>query len=291
MPDKGHEKKETSSQMQLFEVEPVSTTKTTPTVTKEKKTNYRTGNLYLVELDTIELNPEQPRRFFDDMELDALAESIRTNGMLQPVLCLSEGSKLQLLAGERRLRAAKLANLQSIPVRIVTGDPLEIALIENLLRTDLTAVEEAEAIAALKEKKGFRLEDLSGITGKAVATLSEILSITRLPEEILSVCRSSRSIPRDILVLLARLSGTEEKIAAFNQYLNGSLTREALAVRTKRVKKVQAKKSAPFTYIRSVSKRFSRFDLHSMNSGDKTRLRNELEKLMETITQTLDNLK
>ena len=291
MPDRGDVSKETGSQMQLFEVEPASTTESIPKVTKERKTSYRTGNLYHVSLDEIALNPEQPRRYFCDKELHALSDSIRANGLLQPVLCLAEGNELQLLAGERRLRAARLAKLTTIPVRVVTGDPLEIALIENLLRSDLTAIEEAEAIASLKQKKGFRLEDLSGITGKAVATLSEILSITRLPEEILTACRSSRAIPRDILVLIARLSGKKEQLEAFEQYQKGALTREALAVRAKRSKSIPGKKSAPFTYIRSVSKRFSRLDPGNMNSGEKTRLRSELEKLLNTIAQTLEKLK
>lgn len=290
MHDSGDIKNEKVSQLQLFEVEPASMEKVSPKTGKERKTSYRTGNLYLVAIDDIAVNPEQPRRFFDHTELHALAESIRANGLLQPLLCQSTENRLYLLAGERRLRAAGLAGLEEIPVRIVTGDPLEIALIENLLRSDLTAIEEAEAIAALKEKKGFRLEDLAGITGKAVPTLSEILSITRLPEEILAECRSKRAVPRDILVLIGRLPGKEEKIAAFEHYLKGILTRENLASRARRAKTVQ-KKTAPFNYIRSVTKRFSRFDLGTMNNGEKDKLRGELEKLMHSIAQTLDNLK
>ncbi|MHC1697985.1 MAG: ParB/RepB/Spo0J family partition protein [Geobacteraceae bacterium] len=283
-------KNKTVSQMQLFDVEPVSIEKVSPKASIKRKTNYRTGNLYVVAIDEIALNPEQPRRHFDETELLALAESIRKNGLLQPLLCQSSENRLYLLAGERRLRAAGLAGFEEIPVRIVTGDPLEIALIENLLRSDLTTIEEAEAIAALKEKKCYRLEDLAGITGKAVPTLSEILSITRLPVEILAECRAMRSIPRDILVLIGRLPGKEEKITAFEQYLKGVLSRESLAARARRVKTVKQKKSAPFNYIRGVAKRFSRIDLGAMNSGEKEKLRGELEKLMHSIAQTLENL-
>jgi ParB family chromosome partitioning protein len=290
MHDSGDIKNETVSQMQLFEVEPASIEKVSSKTGKDRKTSYRQGNLYDVAINEITLNSEQPRRFFDETELNALAESIYINGLLQPVLCQSKANRLFLLAGERRLRAAGLAGLEKIPVRIVSGDPLEIALIENLLRSDLTAIEEAEAIAALKEKKGFRLEDLAGITGKAVPTLSEILSLTRLPEEILTKCRAMRAVPRDILVLIGRLPGKEEQIAAFEQYLQGVLTRESLAARSRRAKTVQLKKSAPFNYIRGVTKRFSRFDLGKMNSGEKEKLRGELKKLMHSIAQTLENL-
>ncbi|MRR53418.1 MAG: ParB/RepB/Spo0J family partition protein [Deltaproteobacteria bacterium] len=290
MHDSGDIKNETVSQMQLFEVEPASTEKVSSKTGKDRKTSYRQGNLYDVAINEIALNSEQPRRFFDETELKALAESICANGLLQPVLCQSKENRLYLLAGERRLRAAGLAGLEKIPVRIVSGDPLEIALIENLLRSDLTAIEEAEAIAALKEKKGFRLEDLAGITGKAVPTLSEILSLTRLPEEILTKCRTMRAVPRDILVLIGRLPGEEDQVAAFEQYLQGALTRESLAARSRRAKTVQLKKSAPFNYIRGVAKRFSRFDLGKLNSGEKEKIRGELEKLMHSIAQTLENL-
>ncbi len=276
--------------MQLFELEPSSETINPPQKTKERKSPYKPGSMYLVAIRDISLNTEQPRRFFDDTELQSLAESIRTNGLLQPVLCQVEDNGFRLIAGERRLRAAKMAGLTEIPIRIVTGDPLEIALIENLLRSDLTVIEEAEAIAALKEKKGFRLEDLAGITGKAVPTLSEILSITRLPTEILDACRCAQSFPRDILVLIARLPGNDEKIAAFEEYLKGTLNRKNLASRSRRLKKPSTKKSAPFTYIRGIAKRFSRFDIGAMNNDEKEKLRSELKKLLGSITQTLDNL-
>jgi ParB family chromosome partitioning protein len=220
-----------------------------------------------------------------------LAESIRTNGLLQPVLSQFDDNGIRLIAGERRLRAAKMAGLTEISMRIVTGDPLEISLIENLLRSDLTAIEEAEAIAALKEKKGFRLEDLAGITGKAVPTLSEIVSIARLPEEILTVCRATKSMPRDILVLIARIPEKDGKIAAFEEYMKGSLTRESLAERARRVKKAHITKPAPFTYIRSVAKRFSRFDSSALNGDEKVKLRQELQKLLGSITKAIDNIK
>jgi ParB family transcriptional regulator, chromosome partitioning protein len=288
--EKDDDTKAKGLQMQLFEVEHIADAKTPSTAIKNRNLQYQAGKMYQVAINEIALNPEQPRRFFNETELFALAESIRSNGLLQPVLCQVRENRLHLLAGERRLRAAGLADLEKIPVRVVTGDPLEIALIENLLRSDLTAIEEAEAIAALKEKKGFRLEDLARITGKAVPTLSEILSITRLPTKILDACRCGQSVPRDILVLIARLPGCHEKIAAFEQYLKGTLNRENLASRARRMKKAPKKKSAPFTYIRSVAKRFSRFDIGAMNSDDKEKLRGELKKLLGSITQTLDNL-
>lgn len=290
MHDRGDNRKTKNSQMQLFELEPSSETINPAKKTKERKSPYKSGSMYLVAISDIALNTEQPRRIFDDTELQSLAESIRTNGLLQPVLCHVDDNGIRLIAGERRLRAARMAGLMEIPIRIVTGDPLEIALIENLLRSDLTAIEEAEAIAALKKKKGFRLEDLAGITGKAVPTLSEIVSITRLPEEILTVCRAAKSVPRDILVLIARIPGKDDKITAFEQYMKGTLTRESLAARSRRVKKTHITKAAPFTYIRNIAKRFSRFDSSAMNRDEKEKLRHELQRLLGSITKAIDDL-
>ncbi|MDD2318973.1 MAG: ParB/RepB/Spo0J family partition protein [Geobacteraceae bacterium] len=282
---------ETGSQMQLFEVNPAPRAKAAEKPVEKRETRYQRGRVYLVALQEIALNPEQPRRHFDETDLRSLAASIRTNGLLQPILCQTNENGLRLVAGERRLRAAGLAGQERIPVRIVTGDPLETALIENLLRTDLTAVEEAEAIAALKERKGYRLEDLAGITGKAVPTLSEIMAVTRLPAEIRDACRCIPSIPRDILVMIARLPGQAEMVDAFRQYHDGILNRESLAARARKLKQARLKKPAPHAYIRSFTKRFSRFDVAALDRDSRKNLRSELEKLMASIAQALENLK
>ncbi len=291
MHDRDDTTHETGSQMRLFEAEPTAQPKVPEKTLKNRQTRYQRGKMYLVALKEITLNPDQPRRHFNETDLQALAESIRVNGLLQPVLCQAEENGLLLAAGERRLRAAGFAGLSQIPVRIVTGDPLETALVENLLRTDLTAVEEAEAIAALKERKGYRLEDLAGITGKAVPTLSEILAVTRLPAEIRDACRCMPSVPRDILVMIARLPGEDEMIVAFRQYQQGILNRESLAARARKLKNARSKKPAPLIYVRSFTKRFSRFDIGTLDGDNRKNLRGELEKLMASIAQAIENLK
>lgn len=290
MNDRDDATNDNSTQMQLFEVEPASREADTKQQ-KGKAKRYQTGKMYLVDIDLVRANPDQPRQHFNEADLLNLAESIRTNGLLQPVLCRLEENRLLLCAGERRLRAVRLAGLSRISVSIVTGDPLETALIENLMRCDLTAVEEAEAIAALKERNGYRLEDLAGITGKAVPTLSEILSLTRLPAEILDACRCETSVPRDILVTIARIPGTEAQIAAFEEYRQGAINRQDLAARARKLKNMRLRKPAPLTYIRSFTKRFTRFDIDTINEKDRARLRSELEKLLASITQTIENLK
>jgi ParB family transcriptional regulator, chromosome partitioning protein len=284
-------RQETGSQLQLFEEKTPLLPDASAKRSAQRESRYQRGRTYLVPLEEITPNPDQPRRHFDEADISSLADSIRTVGLLQPVLCRAQETGLLLAAGERRLRAAGLAGLKRIPVRIVTGDPLETALIENLQRSDLTAVEEAEAIGALKERKGYRLQDLSAVTGKAVPTLSEILSVTRLPMEIRDACRCNPSVPRDVLVLIARLPGQDEMIMAFEQYRAGTVTREGLGERSRKAGGPGANKPVPLTCVRSFTQRFTRFDIGALDRGDRETLRDELEKLMVSIAQTIENLK
>lgn len=106
------------------------------------------SNIYSIPLDEIEDNPYQPRKEFDEESLKELAESIKIHGVIQPIVVREEDNKIVLVAGERRLRASKLAELEKIPAIIQTkGQALEISLIENLVREDLTPFEEADAPA------------------------------------------------------------------------------------------------------------------------------------------------
>ncbi len=280
-----------AGQLALFEEKTSHLTDTTSKNSEKRETRYQKGRTYLVSLEDISPNPDQPRRHFDETDLRSLADSIRTNGLLQPVLCQAHESGLLLAAGERRLRAAAMVGLARIPVRIVTGDPLETALIENLQRSDLTAVEEAEAIGALKERKGYRLQDLSPLTGKAVPTLSEIMAVSRLPVEIRDACRGDASMPRDVLVLIARLPVQEDMLTAFEQYRAGAVTRDDLAERSRNGARAQTKKPAPLSFVRGFTKRFTRFDVAALNRNERETLRTDLEKLMASIAQTIENLK
>jgi ParB family chromosome partitioning protein len=142
-------------------------------------------------LDVIEPNRRQPRHRFDEESLIALAESIRLRGVLQPVLVrpLTSGH-YELIAGERRWRAAKLAELERIPA-IVRADQdaasLELALIENVLREDLNPVEEAQACAALVDELGLTREEVGVRVGRSRAAVSNLLRLLELPDEALEL--------------------------------------------------------------------------------------------------------
>jgi ParB family chromosome partitioning protein len=139
-------------------------------------------------------SPRQPRRRFDDDPLRALAESLRDRGVLQPVLVRPvPGGSYELVAGERRWRAARMAGLETIPALIrprEDAQALEIALIENMAREDLNPVEEARACAALVEELGLTREEVGRRVGRSRVAVSNLLRLLDLPDEALELLES-----------------------------------------------------------------------------------------------------
>ena len=142
----------------------------------------------------IDPNPRQPRTTFDDAELADLASSIRARGVLQPVLVRPlAGGRYELVAGERRLRAAKLAELDRVPalVRSTADDErLELALIENMAREDLNPVDAARACAALVDELGLSKEEIGRRVGRSRASISNTIRLLELPDEVLAMLES-----------------------------------------------------------------------------------------------------
>ncbi len=138
-------------------------------------------------VELIAPNPQQPRRRFDQASLEALAESVRDTGVLQPVLVRPRpGGRYELVAGERRWRAAKLAELQTVPALVRAREDsasLELALIENMVREDLNPVEEARACAGLVEELGLTREEVGRRIGRSRVAVSNLLRLLELPDE------------------------------------------------------------------------------------------------------------
>src|SRR5579885_1519900 len=132
--------------------------------------------LTLVPVAAVRPNPDQPRKHFADAKL---AASIRLRGLLQPIVVRRAEGGFELLAGERRFRAAQMAGLERLPALVREGeDPLEIALIENLQREDLSPLEEAEALAALIERHGYSHQEVADILGRSRPYVSNTLALT-----------------------------------------------------------------------------------------------------------------
>ncbi len=158
-------------------------------------------------IDRLHPNRFQPRTYFDDAAITELAESIRAQGIIQPLVVAPEGDGWAIIAGERRWRAARKAGLENVPVviREVADDRelLELALVENLQRSDLNPIEEAEAYAALQEKFGLSQEEVAARVGKARTTVTNALRLLRLPDEVLDLLREGRLTAGQARPLLA----------------------------------------------------------------------------------------
>ena len=149
-----------------------------------------------VKLSMIDPKSDQPRKYFDREALEALADSIKENGLLQPILVreFGESGRYQIIAGERRFRASKLAELDEIPVIILDRDDqktAEISLIENIQREDLNPVEEAMALKALASDFGLTQEELAEKVGRSRSAIANTVRLLDLPSEILEMvaCR------------------------------------------------------------------------------------------------------
>lgn len=136
---------------------------------------------------SIVTNPDQPRKSFDETQLSELSDSIKQNGVLQPILVRKKGDKYEIVAGERRYQASKLAGLKEIPAIVREIDDTEVfqlALIENLQRSDLTPIEEARGYRQLLDTKGLTQEGLAKILSKSRSAIANTLRLMDLPQEV-----------------------------------------------------------------------------------------------------------
>jgi len=146
------------------------------------------SNIKEIKLDMIDLNPYQPRKAFNEEEMNELADSIKEKGIIQPItVCLKE-DHYQLIAGERRYRASNKLHLSTIPAYIIKVDSdedlMEIALVENIQREDLNAIEEAKAYQQLNEEFGLTHIQISEVVGKERTTVSNLIRLLKLDESV-----------------------------------------------------------------------------------------------------------
>lgn len=188
-------------------------------------------------LDDLEPNRYQPRARFDDTGLQDLAESIRTQGVVQPIVVTprapasAEEGRYTIIAGERRWRAARLAGLEKVPVvvREISDDRqlLEMALVENLQRADLNAIEEADAYRTLGESFDLSQEEIAARVGKGRPTVTNALRLLRLPEEIQDLLRDGRLTAGQARPLLA-IPDRSRQIELAERAVEEGLTARAL---------------------------------------------------------------
>ena len=192
----------------------------------------------LIPIHLIDPNPNQPRQVMGD--LSELIASIGEKGILEPLLVRPRGERFQIVAGERRYQAAVQVGLEELPVVVRDVDDtevIELALIENLQRKDLTPFEEAEALDGLAENCGYTHEDLARRLGKSRTSVSESLALMAMPEEIRNLCRLADISAKSLLLQVVRQDTAEkmtrliEKIASL-----GPATRQQLREATAKPK-------------------------------------------------------
>jgi len=251
---------------------------------------YEKGMMYQLPLTSVQTDPEQPRKFFDEQALTELATSITSHGVLQPVL-VREGTDgvFIIVSGERRYQATIKAGLETIPAIITDGEPAEISIIENLLRENLTAIEEAEGIERLRAQHDYALSDLVSVFGKSDTAISAMLSLNKLPAEVKDDCRNDPKTARSILVEIAKAKTPEKMVALYTKYKATGLTRGEIRKQTAKPKPVDA--PIDLAFVDQFYDKLYMLDDTKLSAEQKTALHATLEKMRSMIYQKMKVIK
>jgi len=249
---------------------------------------YEKGRLYTLPIGNIQPDPNQPRKYFDEEGLAELTQSIRDKGVLQPVLVrVEEGGAVFLIAGERRLKAAEAAGLTEVPALFIHDDrPQEIALIENSLRQNLTAIEEAEAAGRLVTELNYTQEQVGKVLGKKLSTVSEILSLNRLPAAIRDECRVNPACPRRVLVEIARKKQERGMLTLYEKYKAKGLTSDEIRAEAKqeRPEKLPAEQAADLiAAVDALRGRLGKLDWAALNPEERMALQEAVMALSDAM--------
>ena len=249
-------------------------------------------NTSTLNINEITPNKEQPRKTFDETALEELADSIRQHGVLQPLLVrpLTSGG-YQLVAGERRWRASRLAELKEVPViikELSDTEAMEIAIIENLQREDLNPIEEAEGLQALIDKCGYTQEQVATSVGKSRPAITNALRLLKLPEEVREMAKDGTISAGHARALLA-FDNQPMMIECANQIVSKKLT-------VRDVEKMAKRPATSSTKTKTSQRRDSFYDEVELSLtealGTKVRVYNGRNKgTLEIEFYTLDDLK
>lgn len=249
-----------------------------------------------IDIERILPSPEQPRRVFKEDSLRELAESIKEKGVLQPLIVTREdGGIFRLIAGERRLRASRLAGLKRVPVIIRETNPedsLEVALIENLQREDLGPIETALSFQRLMKEFSLTQEELSKKVAKDRATISNYLRLLKLPEEVRSLINDGRLSMGHAKAILS-LEGADLQIKVAKEILKRGLSVREVEALIKRLSSDQARKpKTTDPQIKSLEERLRKHlatGVRIRHSGKKGKIEieyyslEELDRLLDTL--------
>ncbi len=242
----------------------------------------------IVPIEQLDPNPNQPRQAMGD--LSELIASVTEKGIIEPLVVRQQGNRYQIVAGERRYHAAVQAGLRELPVVIRDLDDaevLEIALIENLQRKDLTAFEEAEALQSLAQQCGYTHEDLARKLGKSRTSVTESLSLNNIPDEVRKLCRLADISSKSLLLQVVR-QGDPKKMLAMAEKITsqGGTTREAL-----RKESAKPKPGRPRAFVFAFKPSNKAFNLKmrfSKGQVEKDEIITALEAILQELRATND---
>jgi ParB family chromosome partitioning protein len=184
----------------------------------------------VVPIDLLDPNPHQPRQVMGD--LSELMASVAEKGIIEPLIVRQVGSRFQIIAGERRYHAAVQVGLRDVPVVIrdvSDAEVMELALVENLQRKDLTAFEEAEALHQLAHKCGYTHEDMARKLGKSRTSVTESLALNNMPDEVRNLCRLADISSKSTLLTIVRQGDPNRMLALVEKLAGqGNATRQAV---------------------------------------------------------------
>jgi ParB family chromosome partitioning protein len=236
----------------------------------------------LVPIDLLDPNPGQPRQVMGD--LSELMASVAEKGIIEPLIVRQVGARYQIIAGERRYHAAVQVGLRELPVVVRDADDVEVmelALVENLQRKDLTAFEEAEALQQLAQKCRYTHEDMARKLGKSRTAVTESLSLNNMPDAVRSLCRLADITSKSTLLQIvrqadpAKMLALAEKLAA-----QGGATREQ--VRKETAKPLARPKSFLFSF-RPPTKAFNLRMSFRKGKVDRTEIIEALENIIKEL--------
>lgn len=280
----------------------------------DKPAEYEDRQIYDIPVDDIHEDREQPRKYFDEKAQEALKESIMTYGLMQPIVFRQreKDGKLIVVAGERRFRAIKsilrkaktspddpvqqelVQRFCTIPGMFVAGNHQEIALIENVQRENLKPVELAEGLAKLQKPGLTGLHILGRLIGKSPSTVSEILSINKLPDEIRDEARKRKDISQWVLVAVAKAKGPEAKTKKWEKLKDSGLTQAAY--KKKKKEAAESGNGQVFNFgssmraVKTASTQLQKLkgpEIGSISTDERQKLRTELEALRDELEQVL----
>jgi len=237
----------------------------------------------MVPIESVDPNPDQPRQAMGD--LSELISSVAEKGIIEPLIVRQKGARYQIVAGERRYHAAVQSGMTELPVVVRDVDDsemLELALVENIQRKDLTPFEESEALVSLGQRCGYTHEDLAKRLGKSRSSITESLSLSAIPSDVRKVCRLAGIYSKSVLLQVARQGDPQKMMALVEKIASqGGATREQVRKET-----AAPKPGRPKAFVFAFKPPSKAFNLR-LSFNKKSASKDEIISALEAILEDL----